>query len=87
MGGFTVNIYRTSFSATCPNNGETIAYALTIEATAVIMAEDIVAACKRASLCEKPYHETIADYLHKQLGGRQTITAHHHGVDIETRRG
>jgi hypothetical protein len=82
-----MNIYRTHFTATCPNNGETIAYSLTIEARHVIMAEAITAAAIKASEIGKPYHENIADMLIGALGGRQTITAHHHGVDIETRRG
>jgi poly(3-hydroxybutyrate) depolymerase len=82
-----VNIYRARFSATCPNNGATIAYQLAIEAPFIIMAEAITAACTAAAECPKPYHENIADFLHSKLGGRQVITAHHHGVDIITVRG
>lgn len=82
-----LNIYRHRFTATCPNNGQTIAYRLEIEAESVIMVEDIDKHCRAAALCNKPYHENIANYLYASLGGRQTIIAWHHGTEIETRRG
>jgi hypothetical protein len=52
----------------------------------VIMAEDVVEACRQARDLPKPYHENIADDLAAKFGGRQCLTAHHHGVDIETVR-
>lgn len=79
-----MNIYRTEFSAACPNNGAHITYTLEIRTERVIMVEDIVA---RTRTLRSGYHEQIADRLHKVLGGEQVLRAHHHGVDIETHRG
>lgn len=79
-----LNTYRHQFIAECPNNGKAIVYSLTIEADKTVMVEHITTAC---SLIRRGYHEDIADQLHRALGGIQTLTAHHHGVDIETRRG
>jgi hypothetical protein len=80
------NTYRHKFFSRCPNNGQTIEYAveITVPATSKIMVEHIVTAGK---LCDNAYHERIADCFFDQFGGQQVITAHHHGVDIETRRG
>lgn len=83
MGG-KVNIYRHKFVSVCPNNGKVIFYELKIETDKVIQVEHIVTAVK---LHDKGFHEEIADSLHKQFGGKQTMVAQHHGVDIETRRG
>lgn len=81
-----MNIYRHAFTAVCPNNGATISYRLEIEKLGVIMVEAIVKTVAR--LTHEPcFHEDLADRLHAALGGRQTVCAHHHGVDIETRRG
>lgn len=82
-----MNIFSPSFTATCPNNGQTIAYRLEIEAHHVIMVEDIAEECSTACDFGKPYHDTIADYLHARLGGRQRMAAFYHGTEIETRRG
>ena len=79
-----MNIYTRQFAATCPNNGESIIYNLRIEAgEKVIQVEHIVTA---TALIKRGYHEQIADELHGRFGGRQTLRAHHHGVDIETIR-
>ena len=79
----SANIYRRSFSAVCPNNGVAIDYALQILHRDTIMVEDIVAA---TTGLEAVYHEELADRLWERFGGVHTLTAHHHGVDIETRR-
>lgn len=79
-----MNIYRHQFIAACPGNGSQIIYALEIQSMSMIHVEHITLACK---LHNKGYHEAIADDLHNRFGGRQVITAHHHGVDIETIRG
>jgi hypothetical protein len=50
----------------------------------MIHVEKIVIACQ---MWQEAYHEKVADNLHYQFGGRQILKAHHHGVDIETRRG
>ena len=78
------NIYKHQFIAECPNNGKHIVYNLTIETDKTVMAEHIITAC---CMIRRGYHEDIADGLHRALGGHQIITAHHHGVDIETHRG
>lgn len=82
-----MNIYHAKFSATCPNNNQTIGYNLRIESQHVIMVEDITKECAEAAKLGKPYHETMADYLHSRLGGKQHMTGFHHGVLIETYRG
>lgn len=79
-----MNRYIRQFSATCPNNGAAIIYNLMIETDVVIMVEDIVT---ETDAIGNGYHEAIADNLHQRFGGRQILTAHHHGVDILTRRG
>lgn len=79
-----MNIYRYQFGAICPNNGDLIVYQLEISTAAVIYVEHIKT---HAALTKIAYHEELADNLYAQFGGRQIMTAHHHGVDIETRRG
>ena len=79
-----MNIYRYQFVSHCPNNQLPIIYSLEIETDEVIHVEHIVTA---AALHDSAYHEEIADDLHERFKGRQTLKAHHHGVDIETRRG
>lgn len=77
-----MNIYRTTFFSRCPVDGQRIAYSLTIEAAGRIMTEDIAAAC---ASWPSALHEDIADGL-AALGGRQTLTATHGSVEIETVR-
>lgn len=78
------NIYRHRFIAKCPHNGAPILYSLEIETDELIHVEHIVMAC---ALVDSGFHEEIANSLSKRFKGMQTIKAHHHGVDIETRRG
>lgn len=79
-----MNTYRHKFVAVCPNNGEVIFYELKIETDRVIPVEHIVTA---VALHRKGFHEDIADSLFERFGGKQTMVAYHHGVDIETVRG
>lgn len=79
-----MNSYTHSFTVACPNNGARIDYTATIETVDRIMVEEIVAECAKLGA---DFHEDIADKLLARFGGVQTIKAHHHGVDIETRRG
>jgi hypothetical protein len=83
------NVYRQRFTAPCCNNGLVVIYDLELEIAGdeFIMVENIQAACIEVQKIDKPYHENIADYLFERFGGKQTIIAHHHGTDIETRRG
>jgi len=78
-----VNTYRTKFWARCPVNQQAIDYALRIDTGEVIPAERIREEVERIV---SGLHEEIADGLHAKFGGSQTLTAHHHGVDIETIR-
>lgn len=78
-----MNIYRHQFVSHCPNNDEAIVYTLAIETNDVIYVEHITTA---AALHKRAFHEAIADDLFSRFGGRQTLRAHHHGVDIETVR-
>lgn len=79
-----MNQYTCQFVAACPNNDEPIIYQLVIQTDRTIMVEHIVTATK---IIRKGFHEKIADGLHAQFPGVQTLTAHHHGVDIKTTRG
>lgn len=78
-----MNNYRVEFFAFCPVNGVRIKYQLHIETMEVIMAEQIV---DEVTLHDKGFHEQIADDLFRSFGGRQILTAEHHGVSIETIR-
>lgn len=80
-----LNRYTIKFARQCPNNGLSITYQLTIETPQVLMVESIVEEID--NLDEKGFHEAFADMLTRCLPGRQVLTAHHHGVDIETVRG
>lgn len=82
-----MNIYTHRFSTPCPNNEREVDYELDITTERTIMVEEIVAACQEAKACDKPYHETMAEFLYAKFGGRQQMRAHHHGVDILTIRG
>lgn len=77
-----MNIYRYTFAAECPVNGETIIYSLQIETGRQIYVEHIKTAC---ALHASGYHEPIAADLHARFGGDLTLRANHHGVEIETR--
>lgn len=79
-----MNIYRQQFVSHCPHNGLHIIYSLEIQSDEVIHVEHIVTATR---LMADSFHEDIADELHERFGGQQILKAHHHGVDIETRRG
>lgn len=78
-----MNIYKHKFYSRCPNNGQLIEYRFELATPNMVQVEDIVKGC---AVHKMGYHEAIADDLMKQFGGRQTLRAHHHGVDIETRR-
>lgn len=79
-----MNIYRQQFVSHCPHNGLHIIYSLEIQTAEVIHVEHIVTATR---LMADSLHENIADELYERFGGRQILRAHHHGVDIESRRG
>jgi hypothetical protein len=78
-----MNTYTTEFFATCPNNGIRIRYRLRIETRAALPVEQIIAAVESVG---EVFHEDLADQLHRQFGGLQTLTADHHSVTIETTR-
>lgn len=76
-----MNVYRYTFAAVCPNNGESIIYKLEIETRKRIFVEHIKTAC---ALHKEGFQEDIAANLHERFGGVLTLQANHHGVDIET---
>lgn len=78
-----MNIYRHTFAAVCPADGETIIYRLELRSTSMIHVEHIKTA---TALIKQGWHEQIADTLSETLGGDQTIIATHQGVEIETVR-
>lgn len=76
-----MNVYTTTFYATCPVNGKWIEYRLRIEHSQMIRVEELI-----DSLPRDGFHEDIADNLFARFGGVQTLTAEHHGVHIATSR-
>lgn len=79
-----MNIYKTTFSVECPNKpDEWIEYALEIESEDIIMVEHIN---DRTDVVGAMFHENLADLLYAQIGGNQTMTATHQGVEIKTIR-
>lgn len=78
-----MNIYRYTFAAVCPADGETIIYLLEVRSPVMIRVEHIKTA---TALIKSGWHEQIADQLSETLGGDQTIIATHQGVEIETVR-
>lgn len=81
-----MNIYRHQFVSKCPNNGDFIVYDFELRKPdeETVFVEHIVIASK---LWNPAFHEQIADAFFKQFGGQQILKAHHHGVEIETKRG
>jgi len=79
-----MNIYCFKFECECPNNQQRIAYRVEIRSAQTIMVENIAGFFLSFTAA---YQEDIADQSYQRFGGQQTISAHHHGVDIETRRG
>lgn len=78
-----MNTYKIKFFSRCPTNGIRIEYDLTIAHQEVVTVEKIIDATE---LMTRNYHEEIADQLHREFGGVQTLIANHHGVTIETLR-
>ena len=80
-----MNTYTYVFYKNCPNNGLSIKYKLKIVSSKTIMVEKIIETIEAYGL--SIFHEHLADKLEPEIGGLQTLSAHHHGVDIETKRG
>lgn len=79
-----MNIYRHQFVSSCPVNKQPIIYKLEIRSKTTIYVEKISAACQ---IWKRGLHEDIADDLARQFPDtHQVLTAHHHGVDLETQR-
>ena len=78
-----MNIYRHTFAAVYPSDGELIIYRLEVRSPAMIHVEHIEAA---TTIIKKGWHEQIADRLSEAVGGDQTIIATHQGVEFETVR-
>lgn len=78
-----MNTYETEFFCRCPENGIRIKYLLTIQTERKIMVEAIIKAIESFA---EGFHEDIADKLHEEFGGLQTLVADHHGVQITTHR-
>lgn len=79
-----MNRYSTEFFATCPVNKVRVHYHLAIETDQIISVEDLLERIK--TVYAEGFHELMADDLHQTFGGTQTLTAYHHGVNIETVR-
>lgn len=78
--GRAMNIYEYDFSASCPNDGESIKYRLEIECEEMIMAEHIVEICNQAH----GYQENIAKELKQKISGNIKLIGTHSGVRITT---
>jgi len=76
-----LNIYRYTFIAACPCNGEQIVYFLELQHADMVRVEHIKTAC---ALHREGFQEHIAQDLHSRFCGRLTLRAMHHGVEIET---
>jgi hypothetical protein len=78
-----MNKYITKFIALCPVNDKPINYRLEIKHTDKILVEEI---SEELNKFTSAFHEDIADELFSRFGGKQTLTANHHGVVIQTKR-
>lgn len=78
-----MNIYRHTFAAHCPNDGDLIIYRLEIRSVGMIWVEHIKAA---TALIKEGIQEQIADSLHGALGGQLTLFGTHQGIEIESIR-
>lgn len=78
-----MNIYRHTFAATCPNDGDLIVYRLEIRSLCMIWVEHIKAA---TAIIKSGIQEQIADQLHDRFGGDLTLIGNHQGVEIESIR-
>ena len=76
-----MNTYRYTFVAACPGNGEQIIYSLELQHADMVRVEHIKTAC---ALHREGFQEAIAADLHTRFGGKLTLRAMHHGVEIET---
>ena len=79
-----LNRYSLRFRRKCPVNDKVIRYTLTLETWRTVMVEEILRIV--GDLPKSGFHEQFADNLAASLPGVQTLSAHHHGVDIETVR-
>lgn len=79
-----LNIYRITFAAKCPADGETIIYKLEIRTPEMIYVEHLKTA---TALHGSGFHEAIADNLYARFGGAQVMAAVHQGVELVTLRG
>jgi len=81
-----VNNYKIEFFCLCPKNGIRIKYELviTVCSNTVIQVEDLL---QEVSNFKSFYHEDLANVLYAKFGGKQTLTADHHGVTLQTTRG
>ena len=81
-----MNTYTLKFFARCPTNNVRIEYLWKLELPLggdPLWAEDLI---ETVDLIDRAMHEEIADTLFREFGGKQTLTADHHGVCIETVR-
>jgi hypothetical protein len=93
-----MNIYRHTFPAVCPADGNLVVYRLEIQSSALIHVEHIKAA---TALIRAGWHAQIADHLADTLGGDQTISQrtgcrdrnseaermiHYHGTPVGSER-
>lgn len=76
-----MNTYRYTFAVACPGNGEQIIHALELAHPEMVRVEHIKTAC---ALHREGFQEAVAADLHARFGGRLTLRAMHHGVEIET---
>ena len=76
-----MNTYRYTFAVACPGNGEQIIHSLELTHPDMVRVEHIKTAC---ALHREGFQEAVAADLHARFGGRLTIRANHHGVDVTT---
>lgn len=79
----SINIYRHTFSAKCPSDGEMIVYSLEIRSPKMILVEHIKTA---TALIKEGFQEQIADALIDRFCCEVEVKAVHQGVSIESLR-
>jgi hypothetical protein len=81
--GVGMNQYKVFFQKPCPVNNLAIDYTLKIKTKNVVLVEALLEFVEQLP---SDYHEIIADKFSQKFGGKQVLSAFHHGVYISTKR-
>lgn len=81
----SMNIYKLTHTATCPNGNLEDYYEITISSSKIIQVEDILLALSNAP--KEIYQEELTDYIRSKLPAKISTVGYHHGVEITCVRG